>query len=200
MRSILPETRSVRPSPRSMASGSSRWGSPVADSRETPKAELEVGRDRALPAVQLALEPLAQVGLEAGALLLPQGGEPRRARPHQGVEVLVGQLVQAAAHLRTVAERELAAVAPLAQELLRHLVEDAAALERIEARAAPPAPPPARAAARTAAGTGSRSARTTARRLAEMGRAAVTGSSLRAISAASSVGTPSRGAKATRPS
>ena len=141
-----------------------------------PEGQLEVGGRGAMAVLDLAPQPVAHARLEARALLLPQRREARRVLRHQGLEPLLRDLVQAPAEGGRVAQGKLAPVAPLAQEALCCLVEQAAALQWVE--------PPA------------------LLRLLHRLQAqdAFQGSSLFATSAASASVAPSRGAKATRPS
>ena len=156
-----------------------RWGSPGAPSRADAEADLEVGGDGVARGGGLALQPLQHRGVELRALPLPEDREPRRAARHQGVEPLVGQRQQPGARLRRVADGQL---------------------RRGRAARAGTAPPPRGRCCRARAGSSrlrssgscAGSSRRTywsryrnpqrenaARRLAEMGRSAVTGSSLR---------------------
>src|SRR5437762_247432 len=97
------------------------------------EAQLEVGGHGLAPALHLAVEPVAHRGLEARALLRPEGGEARGILLHERIQLRVREPLQAPPALRRVAQGELAAIALRAQELLRDLVEDAASLEGIEA-------------------------------------------------------------------
>src|SRR6185436_6085746 len=99
------------------------------------EAQLEVGGHGLASALHLAMEPVAHRGLEARALLGPEGGEARRALPHERVQVYVRDLLEPPACVRGVAQGKLAAIALLAQEVLRHFVEEAATLEGIETAA-----------------------------------------------------------------
>ena len=80
---------------------------------------------------RLAPQPALHRLVEAALLALPEQREARRAARHEALERLLGHLRAGARAARLgVAHRQLAAVAPLAQEALGHPVEEVAALER----------------------------------------------------------------------
>jgi hypothetical protein len=84
------------------------------------EAQLEVRGHGLASALHLAMEPVAHRGLEARALLGPEGGEARRALLHERVQVCVRDLLEAPARAGGVPEGQLTPIALLAQEVLRH--------------------------------------------------------------------------------